>query len=94
MKILVEKDTKLAKFCLYDDQKVTLNKKTDMHGITVLNRNSTSVEFYVSDGIACDETYIVYEDVTDVPEDYVGNKYKYDGTSWTKNENYYDPSKE
>ena len=47
-----------------------------------------------TDGIACDETYIVYEDVTDVPEDYVGNKYKYDGTSWTKNENYYDPSKE
>ena len=40
MKILVEKDTKLAKFCLYDDQKVTLNKKTDMHGITVFNRNS------------------------------------------------------
>ena len=51
MKILVEKDTKLAKFCLYDDQKVTLNKKTDMHGITVLILGLIYVILFIFDTI-------------------------------------------
>jgi hypothetical protein len=37
---------------------------------------------------------IVYKDVTDTPSDWATEKYKYDGTTWTSNPNYNEPTRE
>ena len=33
----------------------------------------------------------VYEEVTNVPSDFVGHKYFFDGTTWTANSDYVEP---
>jgi len=46
-------------------------------------------DFNVSD--LSDNNYTLYTDVTDVPEDWQGHRYFYNGT-WTVNEDWVDPA--
>ena len=36
----------------------------------------------------------IYKDVKDVPSDFIGDKYLYDGSKWSANPTWVDPSKE
>lgn len=82
MKIIVETETKLAKYAIADD--VTVESTAD--NITV----GDPVQFVIAD--LNDTTTTVYADVTNTPDDFVGNKYKYSGTKWTANADYVEPT--
>ena len=84
MKIIVETETNLAKYAIADD--VVIESTADK--ITV----GDPVEFIIAD--LNDTTTTVYADVTDTPDDWVGNKYKYSGTKWTANADYVEPEDE
>ena len=83
MKLIVETETKLVKFALSDD---TALEVADT--ITV----GDPVEFIIADMGSSNST--IYENVTDTPDDWAGWKYMYDGSEWTLNENWYDPTVE
>jgi len=82
MKTIVENQTGLSKFVYEDDMVITMESDRIVIGdpeiLVVACHNET------------DST--VYENVTDVPSDWVGNKYIYDGTTWTQNPHWVDPT--
>ncbi len=84
MKTIVENGTNLSKYLLADD--VTVESTTD--NIVVGN----PPQFIVGD--LNDNTSTVYANVTDAPEDWTGNKFFYDGTTWTLNPDWVAPSTE
>ena len=82
-KTIVENSTNLSKF-VYDDAKVITMEATrivigDPEELIIACHNSS------------DST--VYENVT-APADWTGNKYTFDGTTWTLNPNWVDPDAE
>jgi len=84
MKIIVENETNLAKYAIADD--VTI-ESTDTN-ITVGN----PIELTIAD--LNDTTTTVYADVTDTPDDWIGNKYCYNGKKWTANPDYVEPTED
>jgi hypothetical protein len=81
MKTIVETATNLSKYLLADDVVVTLNADHIVVG--------EPPQFIVAD--LNSDTAGVYEGVT-APSDWVGNKYTFDGTDWTLNPNWVEPS--
>jgi hypothetical protein len=81
MKTIVETATKLSKYMLADDVAVVLNAKNILVGDPAL--------FVIGDLKA--STVSVYENVT-APDDWTGNKYNFDGTDWTVNPDWVEPT--
>ena len=84
MKTIVETSTKLSKYLLADD--VTITATSD--NITV----GDPAKFIIAD-LNSGNTTIV-ENVTNAPSDWTGNKYKLDGTTWSANPDWVDPSED
>ena len=84
MKTIVETSTKLCKYLLADDVKITATSDN----ITV----GDPPQFIIADLNSSNAT--ITENVTNAPEDWVGNKYKLDGTTWSANSDWVDPSKD
>ena len=84
MKTIVETSTKLSKYLLADD--VTITATSD--SITV----GDPAQFIIAD-LNSDNTTIT-ENVTNAPSDWMGNKYKLDGTTWSANPDWVDPSED
>lgn len=82
MKIIVENSTKLAKYQLPDTDTIADNGFIEVRG---------SKDFNIGDLTMAGVT--IYENVTDAPADWIGNKYLYDG-AWTPNSDYVDPEVE
>ena len=80
MKTIIETNTNLSKYLLADDVVVTLNANTIIVG--------EPPQFIVADLNAGNA--VVYEGVT-APADWIGNKYTFDGSSWTLNPNWIEP---
>ena len=81
MKTIVETSTKLSKYLLADD--VTITATSD--NITV----GDPAQFSISDLNSGNTT--ITENVTNAPDDWTGNKYKLDGTTWSANPDWVDP---
>ena len=84
MKTIVETSTGLSKYLLADD--VTITATAD--NITV----GDPAQFIIAD-LNSGNTTIV-ENVTNAPSDWVGNKYKLDGTTWSANSDWVDPDED
>ena len=84
MKTIVETSTKLSKYLLADDVAITATASDitvgDPAQFIIADLNSTTVT--VTDG------------VTNAPDDWTGNKYFFDGTTWTANPDWVDPDAE
>ena len=81
MKTIVETSTNLSKYLLTDDISVTLTSDN----ITV----GDPIQFTIGD--MSSGTATLYTNVTNNPDDWAGNKYKFDGTTWEANPNWIDP---
>jgi len=81
MKTIVETSTKLCKYLLADD--VTITATSD--SITV----GDPAQFIIADLNSSNTT--ITENITNAPSDWVGNKYKLDGTTWSANPDWVDP---
>lgn len=84
MKTIVETSTSLSKYLLEDDVTITATATE----ITV----GDPAQFIIGDLNTGNATII--ENVTDAPADWTGNKYTYDGTTWTQNPDWVDPEAE
>ena len=84
MKTIVETSTKLSKYLLADDVTITATE----NDITV----GDPAQFIIADLNSGNAT--ITENVTNAPEDWVGNKYKLDGTTWSANPDWVDPTEE
>jgi hypothetical protein len=81
MKTIVENATNLSKYLLADDVVVALNADHIVVG--------EPLQFIVAD--LSSGTAVVYGDVT-APDDWIGNKYTFDGTDWALNPDWVDPT--
>lgn len=81
MKTIVETSTNLSKYLLTDDISVTLTSDN----ITV----GDPAQFIIGD--MSSGTATLHTDVTNSPDDWRGNKYKFDGTTWEANPDWIDP---
>ncbi len=84
MKTIVETSTKLSKYLLADDVTITATE----NDITV----GDPAKFIIADLNSGNTT--ITENVTNAPSDWTGNKYKFDGTTWSANPDWVDPSEE
>ena len=84
MKTIVETSSGLSKYLLADD--VTITATAD--DITV----GDPAQFIIGD--LNSTTVTVTDGVTNAPADWTGNKYTFDGTTWTLNPNWVDPTLE
>jgi hypothetical protein len=84
MKTIVETSSNLSKYLLADD--VTITATAD--NITV----GDPAQFIIGD--LNSTTVTITDNVTNAPEDWSGNKYTFDGTTWTLNPNWVDPEAE
>jgi|TARA_R100000149_G_C5756376_1_gene63309 hypothetical protein len=84
MKTIVETSTKLSKYLLADDVTITATA----NDITV----GDPAKFIIADLNSGNTT--ITENVTNAPSDWIGNKYKFDGTTWSANPDWVDPSEE
>ena len=81
MKVITETSTQLAKYALADDETIVSTADNLQIG--------DPVKFIVAD--LNSTTVTITDNVTNVPADWVGNKYTFDGTTWTLNPNWVDP---
>ena len=81
MKVIAETSTKLAKYALTDDETIVSTADNLQIG--------NPIKFLVDD--LNSTTVTITENVTNVPDDWGGNKYTFDGTTWTLNPNWVDP---
>jgi len=84
MKTIVETSSGLSKYLLADD--VTITATAD--NITV----GDPAKFIIGDLNTGNAT--VHEGVTNAPDDWTGDKYFYDGATWTLNPDWVDPTLE
>lgn len=84
MKTIVETSTGLSKYLLADDVTVI----STASNITV----GDPAEFIIGD--LNNSNVTITENVTNAPADWSGNKYTFDGTTWTLNPNWVDPDAE
>ena len=83
MKTIVETSTGLSKYLLSDDTVVTVRSNQIDLG------PEGNLDLIIGDLNSGNAT--VHENVTNAPEDWVGNKYTFDGTTWTANPDWVDP---
>lgn len=81
MKVITETSTQLAKYALADDETIVSTADDLQIG--------NPVKFIVAD--LNSTTVTITDNVTNVPDDWTGNKYTFDGTTWTLNPNWVDP---
>lgn len=81
MKTIVETATGLSKYLL--DDSVTITASSDH--IVVGDPAQLIIEDLDSG------TVTITENVTNAPSDWIGNKYTFDGTTWTQNSDWVDP---
>jgi hypothetical protein len=81
MKTIVETATGLSKYLLEDDVSVTANSDHIVVG--------DPADFIVAD--LNSSTATITENVTNAPSDWTGNKYTFDGTTWTQDPNWVEP---
>ncbi len=84
MKTIVETSTKLSKYLLADDVAITATADN----ITV----GDPAQFIIGD--LNSTTVTVTDNVTNAPADWTGNKYFLDGTTWSLNPDWVDPTLE
>lgn len=84
MKTIAENSTKLSKYLFEDD------KAVDMQSGQINVGDPANLDFIIGDLNSGNAT--LYESVTDAPSGWVGNKYTYDGTTWTQDPNWVDPN--
>ena len=84
MKTIVETSTGLSKYLLADDVTITATATE----ITV----GDPAQFIIAD--LNSTTVTITDNVTNAPEDWTGNKYTFDGTTWTANPDWVDPDAE
>ena len=84
MKTIVETVTGLSKYLLEDDVSVTVNSDHIVVG--------DPAEFIIGDLNSDNAT--VYENLANTRSDWMGNKYTFDGTTWTQNPDWVDPESE
>ena len=84
MKTIVETSSKLSKYLLADD--VTIVSNSDMIHV------GDPIEFSIGD--LNSGTVTITENVTNAPSNWSGNRYKFDGTTWTANPDWVDPTLE
>ena len=82
MKTIVETSSGLSKYLLADD--VTITATAD--NITV----GDPAQFIIGD--LNSTTVTITDNVTNAPDDWSGNKYTFDGTTWTLNPDWVDPA--
>ena len=86
MKTIVENDSNLSKYLFEDD------KEVDMLPNQINVGDPANLDFIVGDLNSGNSS--LYENVTDAPADWAGNKYTYDWTTWTQDPNWVDPNAE
>ena len=86
MKTIVENSTNLSKYLFADD------KAIDIQAGKIDVGDPANLDFIIGDLNSGNST--LYENVTDAPAEWVGNKYTYDGTTWTQDPNWVDPNAE
>lgn len=86
MKTIVENSTNLSKYLFEDSKPVSMG--SDMIAVG----DPDHLEFYIGDLNSSNAT--LHENVTNAPEDWTGNKYTFDGTTWTQDSNWVDPNPE
>ena len=84
MKTIVETATGLSKYLL--DDSVTITASSD-HIVV-----GDPSQFIIGDLNSSNAT--ITESVTNAPSDWTGNKYTFDGTTWTLNPDWVDPDAE
>lgn len=84
MKTIVENSTKLSKFLYEDDKQILM----EADRITIGPVNNP--ELYVGCHSMNDCT--LYENIDGPSEAWAGNKYMFDGTTWTANPDWKDPA--
>jgi hypothetical protein len=84
MKTIVETATGLSKYLLDDSETITANSDHIVVG--------DPAELIVADLNSSNAT--ITENVTNAPSDWTGNKYTFDGTTWTQNPDWVDPNAE
>ena len=84
MKTIVETSSNLSKYLLADDVKITATATE----ITV----GDPAQFIIAD--LNSTTVTITDNVTNAPEDWTGNKYFFDGTTWSANPDWVDPDAE
>mgnify|MGYP000111783024 FL=1 len=84
MKTIVETSSNLSKYLLADDVAITATSDD----ITV----GDPAQFIIAD--LNSTTVTVTDNVTNAPDDWTGNKYFFDGTTWTANPDWVDPDAE
>ena len=84
MKTIVETSSGLSKYLLADD--VTITATAD--NITV----GDPAQFIIGD--LNSTTVTITDNVTNAPENWSGNRYTFDGTTWTANPDWVDPTLE
>ena len=82
MKTIVETSSGLSKYLLADDVTITATAEN----ITV----GDPAQFIIGDLNSTTET--LTDNVTNAPADWTGNKYFFDGTTWTLNPDWVDPT--
>ena len=82
MKTIVETATGLSKYLLADDVTVVSNADHIVVG--------NPPQFIIGD--LNSGTVTLTENVTNAPADWTGNKYFFDGTTWTLNPDWVDPT--
>jgi hypothetical protein len=82
MKTIVETSTKLSKYLLADNVAITATADN----ITV----GDPAQFIIGD--LNSTTVTITENITNAPDDWTGNKYKLDGTTWSANPDWVDPT--
>lgn len=86
MKTIVENSTNLSKY-LFDD-----SKPVSMGSDMVAVGDPSNLDFYIGD--LNSENATLHSNVTNAPSDWAGDKYTFDGTTWTQNPNWVDPDAE
>jgi len=84
MKTIVETSSNLSKYLLADDVTITATASD----ITV----GDPAQFIIAD--LNSTTVTVTDNVTNAPDDWTGNKYFFDGTTWSANPDWVDPDAE
>ena len=82
MKTIVETSSGLSKYLLADDVTITATAEN----ITV----GDPAQFIIGD--LNSTTVTITDNVTNAPDDWSGNKYTFDGTTWTLNPDWVDPA--
>ena len=83
MKTIVEISSNLSKY-LFED-----SKSVSMESDKIVVGDLSAPDFIISDLTAVTAT--LHTNVTNDPDDWKGNKYRFDGTTWTQNPNWVDP---